>query len=551
MARMTAAQALVRSLAREGVDALFGLPGVQIMDIFDALYDEPGIRLVTTRHEQTAAYMADGYSRTTDKIGAALVVPGPGLLNAAAAIGTAYASSSPVLLIAGQVESYNIGLERGAVHEVVDQIDALKNITKWSSSIMEPAQVPEAVHEAMRHLKTGRPRPVALEIPSDVLAQSDDVELLEAEVFAKASPEPAPLKEAVDLLSKAERPVIWAGGGINAAFANDELTRLAETLNAAVIVTAEGKGAIAENHPQYVGPYYYGHGPAHRVIPQADAILAVGSRLHFFGLPSPWAFRPEQALIHVDADPEELGRNWPETVSICADAKTSLQAILDGLAGLARLDGWKGPASRWSRDEIARLRQADYEDTREKAPNQVAIIEGLRESLADDAIVVSGISSIGYWSHLAFPVLAPRSYLNTSYFATLGYAFPTALGAKMGNPQRQVVAVCGDGGFMYALPDLATAVQEGINVVTVVFNDNALGASLRDQEVRYGGRVIGTRMRNPDFAAAARVFGAEGMRLDDVEQLGNALSKALNMDRPVVIEAPIQSWTPPFQVTPP
>ncbi|MFB3092483.1 MAG: thiamine pyrophosphate-binding protein, partial [Dehalococcoidia bacterium] len=169
MAQMTTAQALVRSLVREGVEVVFGLPGVQIMDIYDAFYDEPGIRLVTTRHEQTAAYMADGYSRSTGKIGVALVVPGPGLLNAAAGIGTAYASSSPVLLIAGQVESYNINQGRGAVHEVVDQLDVLKNITKWRSAIMEPGQVPEAVHEAMRQLKTGRPRPVALEIPSDVL----------------------------------------------------------------------------------------------------------------------------------------------------------------------------------------------------------------------------------------------------------------------------------------------------------------------------------------------------------------------------------------------
>ncbi len=543
MPQMTTAQALVRSLVREGVEVVFGLPGVQIMDVYDAFYHEPGIRLITTRHEQTAAYMADGYSRSTGKIGAALVVPGPGLLNATAGIGTAYASSSPVLLLAGQVESYNIGKGAGAVHEVVDQLDVVKNITKWRSTIMEPPEAPEAVHEAMKQLRTGRPRPVALEVPSDVLAQSADVDLLEPEVFARQGPPADAVESALDILSRAERPIIWAGGGINLAGANEELTRLAEALNAAIIVTAEGKGAIAENHPNYVGPYYYSHGPGHRVVPQSDAILAVGTRLHFFN-PVSWSFKPDQPIIHVDADLEELGRNWPEEVSICADAKLALQSLLEGIED-------RGSNSQWTVEEIAHHRALDYQDTTAMAPNQVRIIESIRSELEDDAVLISGISSIGYWSHLAFPVLAPRSYLNTSYFATLGYAFPTGLGAKVGNPDRQVVVVTGDGGFMYGLPDLATAVQEGINTVTVVFNDGALGASLRDQQVRYKGREIGTRLQNPDFAAAAEAFGAVGVRLEHYDQLGTALGDALKLDKPVIIDCPIESWTPPFQISPP
>ncbi len=543
MPQMTTAQALVRSLVREGVEVVFGLPGVQIMDVYDAFYHERGIRLITTRHEQTAAYMADGYSRSTGKIGAALVVPGPGLLNATAGIGTAYASSSPVLLLAGQVESYNIGKGAGAVHEVVDQLDVVKNITKWRSTIMEPPEAPEAVHEAMKQLRTGRPRPVALEVPSDVLAQSADVDLLEPEVFARQGPPADAVESALDILSRAERPIIWAGGGINLAGANEELTRLAEALNAAIIVTAEGKGAIAENHPNYVGPYYYSHGPGHRVVPQSDAILAVGTRLHFFN-PVSWSFKPDQPIIHVDADLEELGRNWPEEVSICADAKLALQSLLEGIED-------RGSNSQWTVEEIAHHRALDYQDTTAMAPNQVRIIESIRSELEDDAVLISGISSIGYWSHLAFPVLAPRSYLNTSYFATLGYAFPTGLGAKVGNPDRQVVVVTGDGGFMYGLPDLATAVQEGINTVTVVFNDGALGASLRDQQVRYKGREIGTRLQNPDFAAAAEAFGAVGVRLEHYDQLGTALGDALKLDKPVIIDCPIESWTPPFQISPP
>lgn len=542
MPQMTAAQALVRSLIREGIEVVFGLPGVQIMDVYDALYDEPGIRVITCRHEQSAAYMADGYSRSTGKIGAALVVPGPGIQNASAGIGTAYASSSSILVIAGQVESYNLNKDRGAVHEIVDQMDILKNVTKHRASIMTPPEVPAAVHEAMRQLKTGRPRPVALEIPADVLPQSSDIDLLEREVFEKALPDSGLAKDAIDLLVNAKHPLIWAGGGINAADANSELTSLAEYLKAPVIVTAEGKGAISEDHPNYVGPYYYSHGAGVDVLPKADVILAVGTRL-FFSPPVSWGFKPDQSIIRIDADPEELERNWPETVSILADAKLGLQALIDGVRDLE-------PESQWTKSEISEYRKSSYNRVQEMAPNQVEIIESLRRALADDAIVVSGIDSIGYWSHLTFPVKTPKSYFNTSYFATLGFAFPTALGAKIGHPEKQVVAICGDGGFMYALPDIATAVQEGINVVAIVFNDRALGATLRDQQVRYNNRVIGTQIHNPDFAALADSFGAMGIKLDNYTQLESALPDALSANRPVIIEVPIDSWTPPFQIKP-
>ncbi len=213
MASMTGAQALVRSLAREGVEVVFALPGVQIMDAFDALHDEPGIRLVTVRHEQSTTFMADGYARTTGKVGVGLVVPGPGALNATAGLGTAYATSSPVLLICGQIESYNLGKERGALHEVEDLQDVFRPITKWCSRMMSVEAIPEGVHEAMRRLGTGRPRPVELEVPWDVLPRQGDAELPEAEVFPRQTPDPSKIQEAADLLANARRPLIWAGGG--------------------------------------------------------------------------------------------------------------------------------------------------------------------------------------------------------------------------------------------------------------------------------------------------------------------------------------------------
>ncbi len=542
MTVMSGAQALVQSLVREGVEVIFGLPGVQIMEAFDALYSEPGIRLITVRHEQAAAYMADGYARTTGQVGVALVVPGPGALNAAAAIGTAYATSSPVLLVSGQMESYNLGRNRGSLHEVNDQLDLFKPITKWNGRTTKPEEIPYLLHLAMQQVTDGRPRPVEIEIPWDVLPATAETELLEREGPVKAAPDPAKIREAAQLLAHAARPLIWAGGGCREADLSADLVELAEALNAPVITTPEGKGAIPEDHPHSLGTYYYGHGPGYLALPQADVILAVGSRLNL--TPStPWNIQPHQQLIQIDADPEELGRNFPAQVGIAADGRLGVQELLAELGGRAR-------ASQWQEGELSEIRRQTQADIREMAPLQLEIIDTIRRELDDDAIMVSGTTEIGYWSHLAFPVLKPRSYLTSSYFATLGYAFPTALGAKVGNPRRQVVATSGDGGFMYASSELSTAVQEGINVVTLVFNNGLLGASRADQMHRYQGRTIGTELHNPDFAQLAEVYGALGIKLAGPEELGDALRAALRANRPAVIEVPLPNLRPPFQIPP-
>ena len=543
MPEMSGAQALVGSLARHGVEVVFGLPGVQIMDAFDALFHEPSIRLVLARHEQATTYMADGYARTTGKPGVALVVPGPGALNATAGLGTAYAASSPVLLVSGQIESYNLGQNRGALHEIGEQLDVFKHLTKWCDRAESVEQIPDMVQTAFHHLSSGRPRPVEIEVPWDLLPMTGDADLPEPEGPAKASPDPALIRQAAELLGQAKRPLIWAGGGAREADVSEELLELAEALNAPVITTPEGKGAIPEDHALSLGSFYYAHGPGHMAMPQADVILAIGSRMLF--TPNvPWGIQPHQKLIHIDADPEELGRNIPTTVGVAADGKLGVRALLEELGG-------KTHASEWTTAETTAIRQQADREIREMAPLQVEIIESIRRELEDDAIMVAGTTDIGYWSHLAYPVLKPRTYLTSSYFATLGYAFPTALGAKVGNPHKQVVATTGDGGLSYASGELATAVQEGINVVTLVFNNEMLGASHHDQQRRFGGRVIGTRLHNPDFAQLAEVYGALGIRLDNHEGLGDALRTALRADRPAVIEVPIPNLAPPFQVTPP
>ena len=540
---MNGAQALARSLAREGVEVVFALPGVQIMDAFDALYHEPSIRLVLVRHEQSAAYMADGYARTTGKPGVALVVPGPGALNTTAAIGTAYATSSPVLLVSGQIDSTGLGQNRGALHEIAEQLDVFEHLTKWRHRTTEAAEIPDMVHTAMEHLGSGRPRPVEIEVPWDVLPRNAEVELSEREVFPKARPSAESLREAAELLARAERPLIWAGGGAREAELSAELLELARALNAPVMTTAQGKGAIPENDPLSIGSFYYGHGPGHIAMPQADVVLVVGSRFNL-GLPLQWAVQPHQKLIQIDADPEEVGRNVEPTVGMAADGKLALRDLLAELGGNTR-------ASQWTAAELAAIKDRAYQEIKDLAPLQVEVIESIRQELDHDAIVVSGTTEIGYWSHLAFPVYSPRSYITSGYFATLGFAFPTALGAKVGNPGRQVVATIGDGGFGYATSELATAVQEGINSVTLVFNNESLGASFADQQGRFGGRVIGTRLHNPDFVKLAEAYGAQGIKLAGHRDLGPALRDALRAEAPVVIEVPLPNLTPPFQISPP
>ena len=281
MTEMTGGQALARSLYREGVRVIFGLPGVQLYHAMDALYDEPGIRFITTRHEQATAYMADGYARAGGGVGTAMVVPGPGLLNAGAGLSTAYAASSPVLMVSGQIERDLIGVNRGMLHEIDDQLDAVRPLTKWARRVLDPAEVPEAVHEAFHQLKNGRPRPVEIEIPPETLADVTDVELLEPEAPRPIQPSAEKITAAVRMLAQAANPLLWVGGGAVSSGASEPLRKLAEHLQAPVIMTAEGKGAISDRHPLSLGSLWLRNDTAAHPSNGHDLILAVGTRLAF------------------------------------------------------------------------------------------------------------------------------------------------------------------------------------------------------------------------------------------------------------------------------
>lgn len=541
MPHMNGAQALVRSLANEGVDTIFGLPGIQIMRLFDALYDEPRIRLVTVRNEQATTYMAYGYARSSGKPGVALVVPGPGVLNALAGLGTAYAASSPVLLISGQIPTRHLGTGKGLLHEIDDQLDVVRPLTKWSARVTQPSDIPKVVRHAMYMLRTGRPRPVEIEVPPDVLEKSAEVELLEPLHAKLLKPDSSQTRKAARLLSEANLPTILAGGGVISSGCSEALQTLAEIINAPILTTPEGKGCIRDDHPLSLGSYFHRHGAGLLALRQTDVVLAIGTRLHFPG----WrGLGPHQKLIQIDVDRDEIGRNCEATVGIRSDAGEALKSLISELRGKAVRSGWKVGT-------LDKMRQTARRELEKDAPLQMRIIDTIRDTLDEDAIIVSDMTNIGYWSSASLKVLKPRTYVTPSYFGTLGYAFPTAVGAKVANPERQVIALCGDGGFMYASQELSTAIRENLGVIILVFNDGAFGASLSDQLYNYRRRVIGTKLNDPDFVRLARAFGAKGVKLSGAEDLGNALKEALkHTSGPTVIEMPMPTLPTPFQVRP-
>jgi len=519
MARLSGGEALAKQLAREGIRVVFGLPGVQLYGAVAGLRDEPSITFITTRHEQATTYMADGYARAGGGIGAALVVPGPGLLNAAAGLSTAYSASSPVLMIAGQVPRRNIGRDVGVLHEVNDQMEAVAGVTKWRRRVLEVADVAGAVRAAVRQLKSGRPRPVHIEIPPDVLEEEGEVTLLPpAEGDRAAAPDPA-IAKAVEMLLAAQRPLIYAGGGAVLSGAHEALVAIAEHLQAGIATTAEGKGVVNDGSDLSLGAALWPKNPLRRHLDAADVILVVGSRLALAG------FQPGQQVIQVDVDPDEIGRNHGLTFGVVGDARLTLARMLERLRATAARPSRKAEREAL-RAELAAL------DTQE--PNS-SIMKSLRAATPEDAIVIAGMTQIGYYSRPFWPVYRPRTYLTSSYSGNLGFEYPTALGAKVACPDRPVVAICGDGGFMYNAQEMSTAVKYGINAVAVVFNDEAFGNVSRDLDEAWGG-TFSAELKNPDFMKLADAYGVAGLRAEKPTDVGDLVRKALALNRPALIE---------------
>lgn len=527
---MNTGDAIVQSLLMHGVDTVFGLPGVQIYPLFDALQRAgERVRVYTPRHEQTTAYMAFGYAKSTGKVGVYSVVPGPGVLNTSAALCTAYGASTPVVCITGQVPSEYIGSGKGHVHELPDQLATLRTLTKWAARIEHPAEAPALVAEAFRQATSGRPRPVALEVPWDTLAMSAPVELLPpAPNPAAFAPDPEQISKAAKLLAGARNPMIMVGGG--AVHAGEAILALAELLQAPVVAHRSGRGIVSDEH--YLG---FNLAAGFKRLAETDVLVAIGSRLQLLWTGWGWPRNfPNLQLVNIDIDPVQAVRLKP-AVPIVGDAGESAAELVQALE--------RSAVRRSSRrDEFETTKQSAWREIQQIRP-QIDYLNVIRQVLPRHGFFVEEVCQAGFASYYGFPVYAPRTYVTCGWQATLGFGFPTALGVKVGNPDAPVVAIAGDGGFQFGLQDLATAAQYGIAVVVIVFNNESYGNVRRDQQQLFQGRVIGSELRNPDFVALSESFGVAGYRAETPAALQVALERALGESAPALIEVPIPRGT--------
>ncbi|WP_419847715.1 thiamine pyrophosphate-binding protein [Candidatus Poriferisocius sp.] len=531
--KLSGGEALVKSLVREGVEVVFGIPGIQTYGIVAALRDEPGIRMVTTRHEQAATYMAYGYARASGKPGVALVVPGVGIYNAAAGLATAHARSCPVLLIAGQIPRGQIGMNLGGVHEIEDQMDIVRPITKWRQQALTPTEIPGAVSEAFRQMRTGRPRPTYIECPPDALVERDEVELMDPIPISRAMPSREQLQQAASAISESRLPLIVAGGGVALSGAEQALLDLVEATNIPVITSGGGKGAIPDNHPLCYGSCVSPGGERHEmnqlldVMKTADVVIGIGTR---FSLGNPAG--KSSTLVNINIDDFDLTRIQDNTIPLHGDAQATIDSLLPLLVEAGCRDR-PSPAQAVS----AARRLIAYYDIRDNEP-QYPILEAIRTGTPEDAYTVWDVTQFGFYARTHWPVNHPNTYIDSGYSFNLGFAFPSALGAKLAKPDCPVVCFAGDGSFMFNSPELSTAVQYGINITTVIFRDDSYGNVARDLDDFFDG-AYGTDLANPDLVKFAESFGAIGMRADDPMDLETLIPAALEQPAPVVIDVPI------------
>lgn len=522
---MTGGEAAVLSLHNLGVKTVFGLPGVQNDWLYNAFYDHrEKFRLIHTRHEQGAAYMGLGHALASGEPTVFNVVPGPGLLNATAAMSTAYALNAKLFCLSGQINSQSIGKDWGELHEINDQLTILRSLTKWAECANSPSEVPGLIQEAFRQMTSGRPRPVGLEIPMDVLAASAPVDpALQGLAACEPPLDEDAVEKAAKLLGTAKAPLIFVGSGAQGASAL--VRQLAETLQAPVVGYRTGMGVVDARS------YLSLHQPAAKDLwMKADVVLSIGSNMR---VPArKWIKQHKPDIVRIDVDPTSHRKFFTPTCEVTARAEQALPLLLD------RLESHN--IVRASREaELLEVKAAWARKSSVLEP-QLSFLRVIREELGEDGIFVDELTQIGFASRIAYPVYNPRTYISTGYQGTLGYGFPTALGAKVARPDVPVISVTGDGGFMFAVQELATAVQHKIPLITLLFNNNRFGNVQQMQINNYGGRVIATDLHNPDFCKMAESFGAQGIKAETPEKVRAAIRQGIaTTDTPTIVEIPV------------
>ena len=528
MKKRSGAHILVESLVNEGLVNIFGIPGVDTLSVYDAFLDHPSINAINVRHEQSAVFMADGYYRASGNIGVALTSGGPGALNTLTAMGTAHNDSSAILHLLNDNPAHVRAKGRGYFHDVRDQYGIFRPVIDFGYQATMPHEIPDSIRTAATALKSRRPKPAMVEIGGDAFKIHSDISIGEKSSSHRREATDEELNQIVDALYQSKKPMIWSGGGVVHADCSAELIKFAETLNAPVITSQTGKGSIPFDHPLHVGNWS-NEKPVREFIDDTDLVIILGSRLSYFPTGG-WTLKFPGKVIQIDIDPAELGRNHPVNLGVVSDLGNALGRI-NTIIDSKKIEF--NTAER--KPEIKTL--LDNIHTALGKPIEVEVLDQLRSALPPETIVFNDPTTIVFWMRSYWKTYLPRTWFVPSGFGTLGFALPSAIGAKVARPDVPVVAMHGDAGVMFTIQDLMTAVEHQISVILFVFNDQGYGVERRHQDHLYG-RRSGVDIKSPDFVGLAKSFGANAIRVDDLSKVGEAASKALNNVGPTLIEVP-------------
>ena len=539
MVEMIGAKALIASLEKEGVDIVFGIPGGANLPIYDELVDAD-FRHVLVRHEQAAAHMADGYARIKRKSGVCLATSGPGATNLITGIATAHADSIPMIAITGQVPVAMIGKD---AFQETDIIGISNPCTKYAFQPRKAVEIPEVIKKAFYIAESGRPGPVLVDIPKDVQQEKAEIkfpDLIKVRGYKPAfDPDLSQIEKAIDLIMKAEKPILMAGGGVILSGAFHELQALAEILMCPVVTTFKGKGAFPENHPLAMGPIgMHGHAEANKIIIEADCIIAIGARFSDRSVGRFDEFGKGMSIIHLDVDPAEIGKNKSVDVAVVGDVKSSLRTIIKMLTtkGLRR-----DPDNSWlkRRKELIEYYTSTIKDySREITAKKT--LKKLRELLPSESIVTTEVGQCQMWASLHFDVISPGTFFSSTGLGTMGFGFPASIGAKAAKPEVPVVDIAGDGSFNMTENSLAVCVLEKLPVIVFLLNNYMLGMVAQWQRTFYNRRYMGVQQNKcPDYVKLAESYGAQGIRVQSMNELDKAIRIAINSDIATVIDIPI------------
>jgi acetolactate synthase-1/2/3 large subunit len=527
--KINGAQILIASLEQEGVEVIFGYPGGQVIPVYDALYDAK-IRNILVRHEQGAVHAAEGYARSTGKTGVCLATSGPGATNLVTGIADAYMDSIPLVAITGQVPTALLG---GDSFQEADITGITIPITKHNYLVKDVADLPRVVKEAFYIASTGRPGPVLIDLPKDINLQTAKFEYPEKIDLPGYKPNyignARQIKEAAEAMYKAERPVLYVGGGAVSSGANEDLRRLAEKLEIPVTTTLMGLTAFPADHPLHLGMLgMHGTACANFAVCEADLLIAVGARFDDRVTGKLERFASQAEVIHIDIDPAEIGKNVPVKIPIVGDVKSVLEMLLERVKAKAN-PKWLERIAVWKREHPLQYEAVGFKPQR--------VIEELHRLTAGEAIICTEVGQHQMWTAQFYPFTRPRSLVTSGGLGTMGFGFPAAIGAQVGNPDRVVIDIAGDGSFQMNIQELGTAVANRIPVKVIILNNFYLGMVRQWQEFfcnkRYSGTVLDT---NPDFVKIAEAYGAAGFRIERAEDLTAMLRQALATPGPVVVD---------------